>query len=93
MPPTGEGFGLDFIVSDIKLGRIRLYTCCKGSDGLGGGAIDVHPLYAQQLNPCIRFLSASGLLNGIENAVSTELILYGEEGFGAGFHDLEEYVT
>ena len=93
MPPTGKGFGLDFVVSAIKLCSIRLYTCHKGSDRLCGGALDGHQLDVQQLNLCIIFLSGSGVLNGLENVVSTEMILYNEELFGAVVHDLEESVT
>ena len=89
----GEGFGLDFLVSAIKFFSIRLDTCQKGSYGLGGGALDGHPLGVQQLNLCISFFSGSGFLNGLENSVSTELLLYGEEGFGAGVHGLEGYFT
>ena len=93
MSPTGEGFGLEFVVSATKLCSICLDTFRKGSDGIGGGAIDGHPLDVQKLDLCIIFLSESGVLNGLENSVSTELLIYGEENFGADVHNLEEYVT
>ena len=92
-PPTGEGFGLYSVVSAIKFCSICLYTCRKGSDGIVVGVIYGHPLDVQQLDLCIIFLSGSGVLNGLENAASTDMLLYGEEGFGAGVHELEEYVT
>ena len=92
-PPTGEGFGREFVVSAIKLCSICLETCRKGYDGIGGDALDGHPLDVQQLDLWIRFLNGSGVLNELENVVSTEMLLYGEEGFGAGIHDLGESFT
>ena len=77
-PQTGEGFGLDFVVSAIKLCSLCLDTCRKASDGLGGGALDGHPLDLHHIYLCIGFLSGSGVLNGLENTVSTELLLYGK---------------
>ena len=71
---------------------IRLDTCRKGSDGLDGGALDGHPLFVQHIDLCIRFLSGSGVLNELENAVYTALLLYGEEGFGTGVNNLEESI-
>ena len=62
-PPTGESFGLDFIVRAIKLCSICLDIFRKGSDGLVGGALDGHPLNVQQLDICIRCLSGSRFLN------------------------------
>ena len=88
-PPTGKGSVLDFVVSAIKLCSICLDTCRKVSDGLVVGALDGHLLDIQQLNRYIVFLSGSGFLNRLENAVSTWILIYGEEGFGAGVHDLE----
>ena len=93
MPPTGKGLGIYFVVSAIKLCSIHLGTCRKGSDGLGIGALYGHPLDVQQFDLCIRFLSGSGFLNAIENSVSNELLLYGEDGFGVVVHDLEESIT
>ena len=85
----GEGFGLNFLVSVIKLCNICLDMYRKGYDGLVVGALVGHPLYVQQLDLCIRFLSGSEVLNGLENAVSTDLLLYSEEVFGAGVYDHE----
>ena len=67
--------------------------CRKLSDGIGGGALYGHQLYVHHLDLCIRFLSGSRVLNGLENTVSPKLLLYGEEGFGAGVHDIEESVV
>ena len=55
-------------------------TCHKGSYGLGVGALDGNSLDVQKLELCIIFLGGSRVLNGLENALATELILYDEEG-------------
>ena len=65
MPPTSNGFGLDFVVSYIKLCSIYLDMLRKGSDRLGGGELDSHPLDVHQLDICIIFLSGRGVLNGL----------------------------
>ena len=93
MPPMGEGFGLDFIVSAIKLCSICLETFHKGSDGLVVVELDGHTLDVQQLELSITFLGGSGVLNLLKNVVDTNILLHGEEGFGAGVHGLEESVT
>ena len=92
-PPTGEGFGIELIVSVIKLCSIYLHTFHKGSDGIVSFALDGNPLDIQQLDLIMNCLGGIGVLNQLENAVATELLLHGEEGFGTCVHGLEEYVT
>ena len=91
--PTGKGFGLEFVVSAIKFYSICLDTLRKVSDGLVVGLLDGRPLDLQQLELCIIFLDGSGFLNELGNSADTELLIYGEEGFGYVVHDLEESVT
>ena len=85
----GRLFGLDFIVSAIKFFIICLDTCRKGSGGIVSVSLDGHLLYVQQLNISIIFLGGSVVLNRLENAVATELFLYGEESFGTCVHGLD----
>ena len=84
----GEEFGIDLIISVIKLCSICLEMCHKVSNGLVAIALDGNSLGVQQLELSIIFLGGSGVLNRLEYAVATEMFIHGEEIFGTCAHGL-----